>query len=189
MARPSVRIPSRPSPPKVDAVQAIAAIKDRLSLLTPAQRESYLAPILAALDALRRDRGRQESVMNLADGLQIAAELCKQRIAADRESEIAAGLQAVAELVQRGSATRRWTLLAGERAAIEEALFFHKVQIHHCTNGELDKAVMAVVERTRQALRGHHAAGALVIDPLAQQANVNEAAALHAASTRAHHEH
>lgn len=176
------KAPPRRTAPTVAPALPIEAIKERVSLLTSAQRDSYLAPIQAALDALRRDRGRQESVMNLADGLQIAAELCKQRIAADRESEIAAGLRAVADLVLRGKATRRWTLLAGERAAIEEALFFHKVQLHHCTNGELNTATKAVVERTRQALHGHRTAGALVIDPLAQQAGVNEAAALIAAS-------
>lgn len=181
----SRHIPSRPhrAAPAVNPLATLEALKDRVSLLTPKQRSAYLEPIQLALARLREGGGTLDHLLQFSDAMSIAAQLCKRGMASDREAEIGGALSALADILTRMKADRRIAPLQSEIRALEEGYFFHVVQINHCTNQELDESAMAVVRRTRQALRGHHAAGALVIDPLAQEANVNEAAALHAAST------
>ncbi|RZI62353.1 MAG: hypothetical protein EOP37_03355 [Rubrivivax sp.] len=178
------RDPRHRSYKRIDnALAHINAVIARTGLMTPRQRLDYLAPVNVAMSMLRIGKGTPDHVANLADGLNIAAELCKRRICNDHQAEIAAALMALVAICQRGQAAGAWTLLAAEVEALEEAVFIHTVQLDHCSCGEFESATQAVIAMTRQAAAGYAAAGVTVVDPITQGANASEAAALLAAST------
>ncbi|HEY1395704.1 hypothetical protein [Roseateles sp.] len=166
-----------------NALAYIDTVIARTGLLTARQRLDHLAPFNSAMSLLRTGAGTAEAVANLVDGLNIAAELCKLRICNDRRGDIAAGLQALIALSARAQSTGTWCLLTSEIEPLEEAVFIHAVQVDHCSSGEFQSAIAAVIAMTRQALAGHAAPGVAVVDPLTQGANASEAAALLAAST------
>jgi hypothetical protein len=142
----------RPRPVDADPTQLAIA---RAALIPPAQRTLLLRPLQHALDGLRTGTGGWAAWCGMADAMNVAEQLALRGIASDRMPEIQAA-QAALQAVHTRQATRNtWTLRADELRALDEGAFFHRVQIKHCTQGEMADAIQAVQRRVSQALAGN----------------------------------
>ena len=142
----------RPRPVDIDPTQLAIA---RAALVPQAQRAQLVAPVRRALDGLRTATGGWQAWCGMADAMNVAERLALAGIASDRMPEIQAAQAALQALHARHAATGSWTLRAAELKALDDGAFFHKVQLEHCTQGELHDAIQAVQRRVAQALAGN----------------------------------
>lgn len=132
--------------------------------LDAAQLPGMLARIQERLDAFRTGCGNAEHWAALADSLNVAEGLAELGIAADHTDTFARGQQALADVYGRAHGPRKsWTLFGPELQALDDALFVHGVQLQHCSQGELQKAVATVRRRMYEALKGNGGRGAIVL--------------------------
>ena len=142
----------RPRPVDIDPTQLAIA---RAALVPAPQRAMLLTPVRRALDGLRMATGGWQAWCGMADAMNVAERLALAGIASDRMPEIQAAQAALQTLHARHATTGSWTLRAEELRALDEGAFFHKVQLEHCTQGELHDAILAVQRRVAQALAGN----------------------------------
>ena len=119
------------------------------------QRQALGQPASTALDGLRTATGGWPAWCNLADALNVAEQLAEMGICSDRKTEIAAGQAALHELHTRQAERNTWTLRAAELAALQTAVEFHRIQLDHCSQGEMRAAIETVKRRVQQALAGN----------------------------------
>lgn len=132
--------------------------------LDATQLPGMLQRIQARLDAFRTGSGNGEHWAALADSLNVAEGLAELGIAADHTDTFERGQQALAAVHGRAHGPRKsWTLRGPELQALDDALFVHGVQLQHCSQGELHKAVATVRRRMQQALKGNGGRGATVL--------------------------
>jgi len=133
--------------------------------LTPAERSELRSIYEGAFDRFRRADDCPAQWVMLADAMNMAESLSSIGIASDEQSAelIHAGQAALAEVAKRHQAGGSWTLYPAEIAALDEALFVHRVQVEHCSRGEFNRAVDLTHHRCRQALFGNAPAGGVVL--------------------------
>jgi hypothetical protein len=132
--------------------------------LDATQLPGMLDRIQARLDAFRTGAGNSEHWAALADSLNVAEGLAELGIAGDHRETFERGQQALAAVHGRAHGPRKsWTLRGPELQALDDALFVHSVQLQHCSQGELHKAVATVRRRMQQALKGNAGRGATVL--------------------------
>lgn len=134
------------------------------ALLHPRQRAAYLDPCTEAFDALRAGRAGEEAWSLIAETVHVAEELANAGIVSDRKAVFAWALGALGAIWRRVQATSCWTLRGPEIAALQEAIDFHRIQLEHCTQGELFQASRRYGERMRQARAGNAPRGMDVIE-------------------------
>jgi hypothetical protein len=138
---------------------------NRAMLLLPSERTAILAPVHAGFEAFRAGAGTVEHWAQLADAINVGAVLSKRNIASNHQDTFAAGTDALRAVHDRHAVTSSWTLRGPEIAALELAVFVHKVQLDQCSRGELAAAVQTVIHRVQAALRGQVAPGTTVCLP------------------------
>lgn len=143
----------------------------RAALLPPAQRRAFVQPMRAAMSTLKTGPGNADGMhawCELADALNVAAELCRLGLASDRAGAIRAGHVALSQLHARHGQIGRWVLRGDEICVLEGtpaepgALEIHEIQLEVCTQGEMADAIAAAAHRARQALAGNASADAVV---------------------------
>jgi hypothetical protein len=142
----------RPRPVDVDPTQLAIA---RAALVPAPQRALLVRPVQQALDGLRTATGGWPAWRGMADAMNVAERLALAGIASDRMPEIQAAQAALQTLHARHATTGSWTLRSEELRALDDGAFFHRVQLEHCTQGELHDAIQAVQRRVAQALAGN----------------------------------
>lgn len=103
----------------------------------------------------------------MADALNVAEQLAELGICCDAGSrerihEAQAVLSAVAD---RHATAGSWTLRSVERAALDNGLWMHGVQLEHCCYREYEHAVARSRRIAEQALAGNVAPGVRVVTP------------------------
>jgi hypothetical protein len=136
----------------VDATPLEIAI-NRAAKLLPCERQAVMEPVFEAFAAFRAGRGSASRLAQLADAMNVAADLAeKVKIASNHTHSIEAGKQAILAVLDRHAATGSWTLKGTEIADLDCALFIAKVQLDYCSRGELAGSVQRVISRCRSAL-------------------------------------
>lgn len=153
---------------QVDAVIAYAAKApkgERLKLQIPME-DAWAAMRLGGRDAA--------PWCNLAYAMNVAEQLALRGIASDRLPELQAAQAALHAVHTRQADTGSWTLRGSEIAALEMGVDLHRIQLHHCTQGELRDAIQAVQRRVSQALAGNASPKALIcVSPLGRSADAH----------------
>jgi hypothetical protein len=146
----------------------VEAALNRIALLSPTEQANVLASASAGFDAFRQGQGNHTHWCALADAMNVAQALAELRIASNHAAAFSAAHQALVDVMDRATACSTacasWTLRGGEIAALDHALFMHRIQLQHCSRGELSSAVTNVVNRMRQALAGNAGKGTRVVD-------------------------
>lgn len=154
----------RPKPVFADPVESVIAHAGKLPR---GERLKLQVPMENAFVALRAGGHDSAPWCNLADAMNVAEELALRGIASDRLPEIRAAQAALHAVHQRQAAGGSWTLRGSEIAAIEFGVDLHRIQLHHCSQGELAASIEAVQRRMSQALAGNASPTALVcVGPL-----------------------
>ena len=121
--------------------------------LVPAQVESIMRIVDANLQAFRLGHGNRSSWADLASRLNVSEALAQAGIATDHAQTFERGQQALAAVHTRAHGpAKSWTLRGPEIKALDEAVFLHRVQLQHCSQGELQQACQRVQRRSEQAL-------------------------------------
>jgi hypothetical protein len=108
------------------------------------------------MNAFRLGKGSREAWADLAGRLNVAEELARAGIASDQVDTFSAALQALAAVHKRAhGCAASWTLRGPEIAALDDGLWMHRVQLQHCSQGELEHARQRVQRRMQQALAGN----------------------------------
>lgn len=141
-------------PGRVDTDPAGLAMA-RAALLPAEPRRTLYAPVQRALDGLRTAKGGWAAWCGLADAMNVAEQLALRGIASNLLGEIEAAQAALQALHARHTESGSWTLRAAELKALDDGVFVHRVQLEHCTQGELHDAIQAVQRRVAQALAGN----------------------------------
>lgn len=156
----------RPRP--VDADPFGLAVS-RAVALSASQRLQFIEPVAAALLALKRGHATMQHWADLADALNVAEQLCALRICNDRMHTVLAGQAALHAIHHRHATRGRWVAKGEELRALSDdtgdtlaALDVHRVQVNHCSQGEMATAIQRAAERGRQALAGNASPDALV---------------------------
>jgi len=151
-------------PRVIDTNPIELAINQAMRLLL-AEQTALTEPMDAAFAQIRAGHGSLEHWARLADSLNIATALAQLNVANDHLATFEAGQQALSCLHERVAAGGCWTLKGPEIAALDDALFVHKVQLSVCSRRELREAVTSVMHRVQQALAGNAASGVRVCLP------------------------
>jgi hypothetical protein len=125
------------------------------ALLTPDERRAALNPSLAAMADMGCGRGRGAQWRELADALNLSEALMELQIAPNLRPDVEAAQAALGELMKRAQLLHRWVLRGPEMTALRTGLWVYRVQLEHCTVGELERAVTTVRNRVAQALAGN----------------------------------
>jgi len=156
----------RPRP--VDA-DPIGLAFSRAVTLGPTQRLRFIEPVAVAMLALKRGHATEQHWADLADALNVAEQLCALRICNDRLPAVLAGQAALHAIYNRHATLGRWVAkgeelraLADDTGATLAALDVHRVQVNHCSQGEMATAIQRATDRARQALAGNAPRDALV---------------------------
>lgn len=149
-------VPKRVDPNPVDLAISSAAT------LRPHQRAELSTPITAAFQALRAGHGTAQHWMDLADAMNVAEALAELNIASDHGATFAAAQQALASVHARWQQRASRALYPAEINAIDDAVFVHGVQLEHCSQAEMQRAIEAVKRRTAQYIKGNASPGAHV---------------------------
>lgn len=124
--------------------------------LLPHQVAHIMDIVEANLVAFRTGAGNRAAWADLAARMQVGEALACAGIASDRVQAFVDAQQALADVHQRAhGATQSWTLRGTEIAALDHAVFLHRVQLQHCSQGELEHARQLVLRRGEQALAGN----------------------------------
>lgn len=140
----------------------------RTAKLTQHVRLQFTKPMDAALLALKTGHGTMQHWCDLADALNVAERLCDVGICNDHRHRVLAGQQALGDLYERHAARHCWTLRGEEVCALGGtadqlgAVEVHRIQLQHCSQGELHDSIAAAVRHMRQALAGNAPADARV---------------------------
>lgn len=148
-----------------DAGNPLEVAINRAMLLLPTERAEILERYTAAFKVMRAGHGCADEWAKLVDATNIGTVLAHRRIASDHKATFAAASAALRDLHDRHARTGSWTLKGTEIAALDLALLIHKIQLDHCSRGELALAVQTVINRTRAALSGAVAPGTTVCLP------------------------
>jgi hypothetical protein len=140
--------------PKLVTIDVGLAI-DRVALLTLAQRAELLAPTELAFEAFRTGRGNKGAWCNLADAMNVAEALGDLNIAGDHGDRFQAAQRVLGDVHDRAIVRRSYTLYAAEITTLDDAIFVHRIQLEHCSQWELQRAVEAVKRRVAAALAGN----------------------------------
>ena len=124
---------------------------NRAMLLLPSERVAILALVHVGFEAFRAGAGTVEHWAQLAAAINVGAVLSKRNIASNHQDTFAAGTDALRAVHDRHAVTASWTLRGPEIAALELAVFVHKVQLDQCSRGELASAVQTVIHRGQVA--------------------------------------
>lgn len=158
----------------------------RVALLDPHEQLQISGPVLAAFEAFRLGHGSEELWGRLADAMNIGLELAERhQIASDHCATFEAGKAALVAVMERQQRSGSWTLRGAEIGDLELATFVHRVQLQHCSRGELSLAVTRTIARYRGALAGNAAPGTRVMAaaaPLGRAAAANTGATTGAAA-------
>lgn len=156
----------RPRPVDADPFGLAAS---RAAALGPRQRLHFIEPVAGALLALKRGAATMQHWADLADALNVAEQLCALRICNDHLGAVLAGQAALHAIHARHTTRGRWVARGEELRALTDdtgrtlaALDVHRVQVNHCSQGEMATAIHRAAERGRQALAGNAPRGALV---------------------------
>lgn len=151
------RMPGEP-----DDASALEIAMHRAALLPPHEHAQLLAPVRAAFEIFRLGHGTLDHWKRLADAMNVAEELAHRNIASDHKATFEAAQHALHDVFTRQSVNASWTLRGTEIAQIELAVIVFKVQLDHCSRGELGLAVTRVYNRVSQALAGNASPDALI---------------------------
>ena len=149
-------------PRRIDADPVDLAIS-RAALLTDAQRAALTTPTTTALQRLRTGGFTPADWKDLADAMNVAEALAELRIVSDHGDSFAAAQAALANLITTHRTRGRWVARGAELTAIDTAAWLHRIQLAHCTQGELDSAIRRVQRRVRGALAGNVGPGVQVL--------------------------
>lgn len=138
---------------------------NRAMALPPNERAEILAPVHAGFEAFRAGAGTDDHWAQLADAIKVGAVLASRNIATNHQGTFSAGYASLVAVYERHAAIGSWTLRGPEIAALELAVFIHKVQLDQCSRGELASAVQTVIRSVQAALRGQVAPGTTVCMP------------------------
>lgn len=140
-----------PQPVRLDAhLHAI----DRVATLLDTQRQDLSTPMQEAFDLFRTGRGTAAAWCTLADALNVGEVLTELQIGTNLRGHFAMAQGALAAVHARKTAGGTWTLRGLEIAMLDDAVWAAKVQLDHCSQGELTDAVNTVKRRARGALTG-----------------------------------
>lgn len=134
----------------------------QVALLLPQQKDPLIATCKEAIHRMQFGGADQKDWGALADSLNVAEMLCTMAIASDHLETFANGLQALANVWLRHKTNHSWTLRGPELTAIDDALFVHYIQLNHCSQGEMAKALAAVRRKSQQARAGNVGPGVTV---------------------------
>lgn len=140
-----------PQPVRLDAhLHAI----DRVATLPDTQRQDLATPMQTAFDAFRTGHGTAAEWCTLADALNVGEVLTELKIGSNLRGHFAMAQAALAAVHGRKTGGGTWTLKGPEIAVIDDAVWAAKVQLDHCSQGELADAILTVKRRARGALSG-----------------------------------
>jgi hypothetical protein len=152
--------------PKHVTPNTVGLVLDAIVTLTLAQQAELLAPIQGSLEAFRTGRGSADDWANLADAMNVGEALAQLAIGADHADTFNTAQAALAAVHARIAERKSYTLRGAELTALDDAVFVHRIQLEHCSQGELLRAVDNVKRRVGEALKGNasptaHVCGAL----------------------------
>lgn len=127
---------------------------DRVATLLDTQRQDLATPMQAAFDDFRTGHGTARAWCTLADALNVGEVLTELQIGTNLRGHFAQAQAALAAVHGRQSAGGTWTLRGPEIATLDDAVWAAKVQLDHCSQGELADAINTVKRRARGALSG-----------------------------------
>ena len=127
---------------------------DRVATLLDTQRQDLATPMQEAFDAFRTGHGTAAAWCTLADALNVGEVLTELSIGSNLRGHFAQAQAALAAVHARKTGGGTWTLRGLEIAMLDDAVWAAKVQLDHCSQGELTDAVNTVKRRARGALTG-----------------------------------
>lgn len=146
-------------------INATAMAIESARKLRPEARTELQHIISGAFDEFRAGRDCANHWRTMADALNTAEMLAKAGIASDTESKarIDDAMRVLATAFSRAEKRGTWALRGAELGALDDGLWVARMQLEHCSLGELEKARRAVSERIRHARAGNVPAGAHVV--------------------------
>jgi hypothetical protein len=151
----------RVSRPLVNTVQLAI---ERARVPTEKQRADLLVPANEALLELTEGRGDVPTWQQMADALNLSEALCEFGIVNDRAAMGDRAREALGALMTRVRVGNGWTLYAQEVRALQGGMWLYRVQLEHCSHGELLKAFTTVRNRISAVLAGNASRRATVHD-------------------------
>ena len=155
--------------PKPVHVNAVERAITGAAKINPAQVAQTRAALTQTFTAFGQGFDCAAHWRSMADAMNVAEQLarlgiCCDASSVDRITEAQSVLTAVAD---RHAATGSWTLRSAERAALDDGLWMHGVQLEHCCYREYEHAVARSLRIITQALAGNVAPGVRVVVPAA----------------------
>lgn len=133
--------------------------------LTPGQREAVISPALTALARLRSWAATEADWLALADMCNVAQALAALRIVSDHDDDFAAAQQALRTMHERTERGQALVATPLERAALHQAQVLHEIQLEHCSQAELQRAIDRVTRVVQAALAGNASPGTTLCGP------------------------
>ncbi len=148
--------------PKRVANDPVLVAITRAIALTPERRAQLFDPIRAAFEAARRGQLTKAGWRDLADAVNVGEQLARRGIASDRVGDFLAAMKVLADLIERAEERGTWTMYPAEISALELVVEIHRIQLEHCSQGELMESIAAVRRWVTEAKRGNYTPGARV---------------------------
>ncbi len=150
-------------PKRIDCDPIDLAIS-RATVLTIGQRTLLTAPMHKSLEAFRTGKATRHDWANLADAMNVAEQLSALHIASDHGETWERAQATLAAVHDRVAAGGSFTLRGPELSALDDAVFVHGVQLEHCSQAELEQAILRVKRRVEGALQGNVGPGTRVLN-------------------------